>query len=180
MGRVYLCYKRGLNMGFKEINIDSLDTKVFSDIGKKWMLISAAKSDGSVNTMTASWGALGVLWNKNVFFCFVRPQRFTHEFTEESDRISISFFGEEYRDALRLCGTKSGRDCDKIALAGLTPVNNNGDVSFLEAERVIYGKKIYAGRLDPKAFLSDDIEKHYNNDYHTVYICEIEKIEEKE
>lgn len=167
-------------MAFREIKAEALNNCVFTDIGKKWMLISAQKNDGSINTMTASWGALGVLWNKNVFFCFVRPQRYTHEFTEESDKISISFFGEEYRDALTVCGRKSGRDCEKISLAGLTPFSQNGNVGFEEAERIIYGKKIYAGKLDPKAFISEDIEKHYNGDYHTVYICEIEKIEEKE
>ena len=61
-----------IRMSFKEVNPETLSTEVFSDIGKKWMLISAAKPDGSINTMTASWGALGVLWNKNVFICFVR------------------------------------------------------------------------------------------------------------
>lgn len=167
-------------MGFTEIKTEELNFNVFNDIGKKWMLISAAKEDGSINTMTASWGTMGVLWNKNVFICFVRPQRYTHEFTEASDKISISFFGEEYRDALKLCGRVSGRDCDKIALAGITPTENEYGIGFDEAERIIYGKKIYVGKLDPKCFLSEDIEKHYNNDYHTVYICEIEKIEEKE
>jgi hypothetical protein len=167
-------------MGFKEIKPSDINGSVFSDIGSKWMLISASKPDGSINTMTASWGTMGVLWNKNIFVCFVRPQRFTHEFTEASDKISISFFGEEYREALTICGRKSGRDCDKIKLANLTPFTNENGVGFNEAERIIYGKKIYAGKLDPKCFLSEDIEKHYNNDYHTVYICEIEKIEEKE
>ncbi|MBR6755283.1 MAG: flavin reductase, partial [Clostridia bacterium] len=113
-------------MSFKEIRPEELNSSVFHDIGTKWMLVSAKKPDGSVNTMTASWGALGVLWNKNVFICFVRPQRYTHEFTEASDSISIAFFGEEYRDALKLCGTKSGRDMDKIKEAGLS-VFLNGD-----------------------------------------------------
>ena len=167
-------------MGFKEVVTETLCTEVFNDINKKWMLVSAAKEDGSINTMTASWGALGILWNKNIFICFVRPQRYTHEFTEASDKISISFFGEEYRNALKICGSKSGRDCDKIALAGITPFNCGGNIGFEEAERIIYGKKIYAGKIDPKAFLSDDIENLYNNDYHTVYICEIEKILERE
>ena len=166
-------------MSFREIKPEEINSSVFSDIGKKWMLVSAEKPDGTVNTMTASWGMLGVLWNKNVFVCFVRPQRYTHEFTEASDKISIAFFGEEYRDALKLCGTKSGRDMDKIKEAGLSTFVCDGNVGFNEAERIIYGKKIYVGKLDPKCFLSDDIEKHYNNDYHTVYICEIEKIEEK-
>ncbi len=166
-------------MSFKEIRPEELNSSVFHDIGTKWMLVSAKKPDGSVNTMTASWGALGVLWNKNVFICFVRPQRYTHEFTEASDSISIAFFGEEYRDALKLCGTKSGRDMDKIKEAGLSVFLNGNNVGFNEAERIIYGKKLYAGKIDPKCFISEDIDKHYKDDYHTVYICEIEKIEEK-
>ncbi|MBR2901429.1 MAG: flavin reductase [Clostridia bacterium] len=166
-------------MSFKEIRPEELNSSVFHDIGTKWMLVSAKKPDGSVNTMTASWGALGVLWNKNVFICFVRPQRYTHEFTEASDSISIAFFGEEYRDALKLCGTKSGRDMDKIKEAGLSVFLNGDNVGFNEAERIVYGKKLYAGKIDPKCFISEDIEKHYKDDYHTVYICEIEKIEEK-
>lgn len=166
-------------MSFKEIRPEELNSSVFHDIGTKWMLVSAKKPDGSVNTMTASWGALGVLWNKNVFICFVRPQRYTHEFTEASDSISIAFFGEEYRDALKLCGTKSGRDMDKIKEAGLSVFLNGDNVGFNEAERIIYGKKLYAGKIDPKCFISEDIDKLYKDDYHTVYICEIEKIEEK-
>jgi flavin reductase (DIM6/NTAB) family NADH-FMN oxidoreductase RutF len=71
------------------------------------VLITARKPDGSFNTMTASWGGMGVLWNKNVFFCFVRPQRYTHEFTEAADEITLSFLGEEYRNALKFCGSKT-------------------------------------------------------------------------
>lgn len=166
-------------MSFREIKPEELNSSVFEDIGKKWMLVSAAKNDGTVNTMTASWGGMGVLWNKNVFFCFIRPQRYTHEFTEESNRISLSFFSEEYRNALTFCGRNSGRDCDKIKEAGLTVFNHDGNVGFEEAERIIFGKKLYCGKIDPKAFASDEISKHYNDDYHTVYICEIEKIKER-
>ena len=167
-------------MGFKEIAANQLNTNVFDDIGNKWMLLSAAKNDGTINTMTASWGAMGVLWNKNVFFCFVRPQRYTHEFTEESEYISLSFFGEEYRDMLKFCGSKSGRDYDKFKETGITPFNREGRVGFEEAQRIVYGKKLYCGKIDPQCFICPDIQKHYKDDYHTVYICEIEKIEEKE
>ncbi len=167
-------------MAFKEISTKELSTNVFADIGDKWMLLSAAKDDGTVNTMTASWGAMGVLWNKDVFFCFVRPQRHTHQFTEESQYISFAFFGEEYRDALKFCGSKSGRDVDKFAHTGLTVFNKEGRVGFEEAERIIYGKKLYAGKIDKNCFLLPELDKFYKDDYHTVYICEIEKIEEKE
>ena len=162
-------------------NIDpkQITKNPFAMIGDQWMLITAGDGE-NCNTMTASWGGLGVLWNKPVATAYIRPQRYTKEFLDREEYFTLTFFGEEYREALTVCGRKSGRDCDKIALAGITPFADRNGVGFEEAERVIYGKKIYAGRLDPKAFISEDIEKHYNGDYHTVYICEIEKIIEKE
>ena len=103
---------------------------VFRLVGKDWMLITAAgktaEGQETVNAMTASWGGMGVLWNKPVAFCFIRPQRYTFTLTEQSERFSLSFFTEAYRPALRLCGSKSGRDTDKLAEAGLTPAYENG------------------------------------------------------
>ncbi len=167
-------------MAFREIDINQLESNVFQDIGKKWALLSASKKDGSVNTMTVSWGGFGVLWNKNVFFCFVRPQRYTQEFIEESDNISLSFFGEEHRNALVFCGRNSGRDVDKIKETGLTVFDEEGKIGFEQAERIIFGKKLYKGEINPNGFISEEIHKHYeNHDYHITYICEIEKIIEK-
>ena len=92
---------------------------VFDRIGKQWMLISA--SDGEhTNTMTASWGCLGVLWNKPVAICFIRPQRYTYSITEKSEHLSLAFLPEEYRAALTYCGRNSGRNGDKFSAAGLT------------------------------------------------------------
>ena len=90
-------------------------------IGKQWMLVTAGTSE-KFNTMTASWGGLGWLWNKPVAFVFIRPERYTHGFIEASDCMTLSFYGEEYREALKICGTKSGRDTDKVAATGLTPI----------------------------------------------------------
>lgn len=165
---------------FKEISADTLKIPVFEEIGKRWMLVAAAKEDGTVNAMTASWGALGVLWGKNVFICYVRPQRYTHEFTESSDSITLAFFDEQYRNALKICGSKSGRDCSKLAESGLTYSVKDGKTLINEASRLIIGKKLYAGRIDPAFFCDKEVDKWYENDYHTVYVCEIEKILEKE
>ena len=162
-------------MAFKEIKAEELNNCVFTDVGKKWMLISAQKKDGSINTMTASWGAMGVLWNKNVFFCFVRPQRYTHEFTEESDKISISFFGEEYRDSLTFCGRNSGRDCDKAKETGLTPKAIDGSMGFEESRLTLVCEKIYYQDLDPKGFVDETLDsKNYaQKDYHRMYVGKI-------
>ena len=70
----------------KEIKHENFQENAFEMIGKDWLLITAEK-DGKVNTMTASWGGVGVLWNKKVAYIFIRPQRYTKEFVEEKMRI---------------------------------------------------------------------------------------------
>ena len=104
---------------FKEITPEEYKGNVFNDIGKKWMLITAAK-DGKVNTMTASWGNMGVMWGKDIVSVFIRQTRFTKEFVDNADCFSISFLDhEKYAKELSYLGTVSGRDEDKINKANL-------------------------------------------------------------
>ena len=105
---------------FHSCSPETLNENPFHLIGKEWMLITAGTEE-KYNTMTASWGGLGVLWSKNVCFCFVRPQRYTLPFLMEQDRFTLSFFTEDYRDALTYCGRHSGRDVDKAKEIGLRP-----------------------------------------------------------
>ena len=148
-------------------------------IGKDWMLITAAK-EGKVNTMTASWGNMGVLWNKNVCIAYIRPQRYTYEFVENSDKLTLSFFDEKYREALKYCGTKSGRDCDKMADMELTTAMVDGAPIICEASLVIVCRKLYADDIRKENFTEDSPLVNYkNNDFHRFYICEIEKVLKK-
>lgn len=158
-------------------------SNVFDLIGERWMLITA-EHGGRVNTMTASWGSFGVLWNRPVCTCFIRPGRFTHELIEKADSLSLSFLPEGYRNSLRICGTVSGRDTDKFALSRLSAdfyVNNDskrGEKLYVpyisEAETVVICRKIYADVLRPDSFLCLDIHPNYPNlDYHSVFISEI-------
>lgn len=162
----------------REITPKEINGNIFSLIGDDWMLITAEKNDGSVNTMTASWGGAGVLWNKNVCFVFIRPQRYTYEFTEESDSFTLSFYPEEMRPALTLCGRKSGRDCDKISEAGLVPVKLDDTTYFEGAKLVLKVKKLYKTQLKADEFIEKAlIDKVYpTSDFHYVYVCEIEKV----
>ena len=105
-------------MDFKEISVSELNKNAFKLIGKDWMLITSGTEE-KLNTMTASWGGLGVIWNTNVSFIFVRPQRYTFEFLEENDYYTLSFFGDEYKKVLSYCGKNSGRNVDKISATGL-------------------------------------------------------------
>lgn len=171
----------------KKISPYELAENPFKLIGKDWMLVTSA-NDGEgliggkdYNTMTASWGGVGILWNKPVAFVFIRPQRHTYGFSEENERMTLSFFGEEYRDALTFCGRESGRAYDKAKECGLTPVSdadkNGRAVWFDEARVVLKVRKLYAERLAQEAFCGEAELSHYKaGDYHKMYICEIEEV----
>lgn len=161
-----------------QIPISELDG-VFRLIGKDWMLLTAEGRDpaGSraANPMTASWGGMGVLWNKPVVFLFIRPQRYTYQLIEASTRLSVSFFTEEYREALRICGKLSGRDTDKFAAAGLSLTYTGGVPHPAEARLVLLCRKLYADDLSAAAFLDPALLSNYKgNDFHRMYVCEIE------
>ena len=142
---------------YQKIRPEDLHDNPFSLIGKDWMLITAGTKD-SWNTMTASWGGLGVLWNRNVCFCFVRYTRHTWSFMEKSHRFTLSFFEEKYRPALNFCGSHSGRDCDKAKETGLHPVaTETGNIYFSEARLVLECEKIYFSDILPANFLDGDI-----------------------
>ena len=133
-------------MDFKKTDISSLKFNPFDSIGKKWMLVTSGAKD-NFNTMTASWGQMGVIWNKNVVTCYIRPNRFTYEFIEKNDYFTLSFLGEQHRNALRICGSKSGRDCNKVQEAGITPVEIDNCIAFQEADTVIVCRKLYRQEL---------------------------------
>jgi flavin reductase (DIM6/NTAB) family NADH-FMN oxidoreductase RutF len=150
----------------------------FAMIGKDWMLVGAGTPD-DWNAMTASWGGVGVLWGKNVAFCFVRPSRHTHGYAERSDRLVLSFFDGSRRAALNYFGAVSGRDADKAAGGGLTPIAfEDGTVSFAEARLVLSCRKLYAQNLAPDSFLDPSIiaGNYPKGDFHTMYVAEIETV----
>lgn len=164
-------------MGFKEINAEELQFNPFTKIGKEWMLVTAGDEEKH-NTMTASWGALGIMWGKNVATVYLRPQRYTKEFVDNGEKFTISFYSEEYRKALNICGSKSGRDCDKENEAGLTPYYTDGTTAFEEAEMIFVCRKLYSQPMGPEYFTEDWIDgKWYpQKDYHVMYMAEIEKV----
>ena len=163
-------------MSFREVKPEELSFNPFTRIGSDWMLITAG-TEKAFNTMTASWGGAGVFWGKNTVTCYIRPQRYTKEFVDAGERFSLSFFGPGYREALNLCGSVSGRDCDKISRSGLTPFFTDGVPAFEEADLVLICKKLYRAPLKPEQFFSKEgVETFYpKKDFHDLYIAEIEK-----
>ncbi|MHB9038049.1 MAG: flavin reductase family protein [Armatimonadota bacterium] len=147
----------------------------FQVVGGDWMLITAGAPD-AYNTMTASWGGFGVIWQKNIAWCVIRPSRYTYEFIEKAENFTLSFFDEDFRPALEICGTKSGRDIDKAAATGLTPIAGKmpGTTTFAQARMVVECRKLYFQDLQPAHFLDPAIENNYSGtDYHRMYIGEI-------
>ena len=157
-----------------KINIKDLQENAVSMFDDKWCLITAGTKE-SYNTMTASWGAMGELWNKDVCFIFIRPQRYTLELTEREEYFTLSFFSEDYKKALAFCGRNSGRDCDKAKETGLTPMEIDGSMSFEESETVIVCKKLFYQDIDPDGFVDKTIDGvcYPEKDYHRMYVGEV-------
>ena len=174
-------------MSYKTVNPQELRGNVFEWIDNRWFLVTAKKykSDNKINTMTASWGFMGIMWGKPVMNCVIRPVRYTYEFMEEADYYTFSFFPEEYRKALNLLGTKSGRSMDKITESGLNLIDvgeiyDAGEiagkaVSFKEADIIMTCKKLYYQDINPENFIDVSIDKtnYPKKDYHRVYWGEI-------
>ena len=178
-------------MNFRQIKPEQITDNAFRLIGTDWMLVTSADNEGSLvcgedyNTMTASWGGVGILWSKPVAFVFIRPQRHTFSFTERNGMMTLSFFGEEYRKALSFCGSKSGRDMDKVKECGLTPAADQTEwgrtVHFEEARLVMKVRPLYKEYLKEGAFLSEEPLKNYAaGDFHMMYVCEITEVLVKE
>ncbi|RPI34528.1 MAG: flavin reductase family protein [Chloroflexota bacterium] len=144
---------------------------------KGWLLLACGDfSARDYNCMTISWGSLGFVWGRPFAQVFVRPQRYTYQFMEKYPTFTLSAFTNEYRQALDLLGGKSGRDSDKLAEAGLTPVAASSVAApcFVEAELVIECRKIYWSDFDPTHFIDQKIDRNYpTQDYHRNYFGEI-------
>ena len=158
----------------KPIDPKKLTQNVFSLIGDDWMLITAGDTK-QCNTMTASWGGLGVIWGVPSATCYIRPQRYTKEFLDREEYFTLSFFGGEYREQLALCGSKSGRDTDKIKNCGFTVQSAScGGPFFEEAKLVLVCRKQFVQPLDPERMPDGIKERWYpQKDYHILYIGEI-------
>lgn len=159
---------------FQPYPIELLEMNPFTKIGKEWALVTAG-SKAKCNTMTVSWGGVGVIWNKNVVYIFVRDSRYTKEFLDKGDFFSLSFFDETYHPALGYCGAHSGRDENKFEKAGLTPAFRHSIPYPDEANLVLLCRKMAAVPMGEETFIDKSIMKDFykDNDMHTMYVGEI-------
>ena len=138
----------------KEIKVNELTDNLFEAISKEWMLVT---------------------------FIFIRPERYTFEFIEQNDYLTLSFLGEAHKDVHKVCGSKSGRDIDKVKETGLLPLfTENGGITFEQSRLTFECKKLYADMIDPENFIDKNtIDKWYggaHGGFHKMYVVEIVKV----
>ncbi len=162
---------------FHSVEPKKFEVSPFKLIGSDWLLITARKGD-KVNTMTASWGGLGVMWGKNVAYAVIRPQRYTKEFVDEADTFSLTFFDASFKKTLGYLGTVSGRYEDKIANSGLTLTDCEGTPFFEEAHTALICRKLFTQQYGEQNFLDTSITGRWypEKDFHFLFIAEIEHI----
>lgn len=161
-------------MSLKPIDLNSISCNPMELIAKEWMLITAGNRD-SYNTMTASWGHLGSLWGRYTSLIYVRPQRYTKQFVDREEYYTLTFFPAEYKKALAYLGSHSGRDEDKAAKVGLTPVFGEKSVWFEEASLVLVCRKLYRAPILEEGFTDKSLvdEEYPKSDFHDLYVGEI-------
>lgn len=159
---------------FKEISPKEIPDNLIKAISDEWMLITAGDREG-YNMMTASWGFAGEMWGSDSVIAMIRPQRYTMKFVEESDYFTLSFYGDK-REIHKVCGSKSGRDVDKTAETGLTPIFSDNTVYFEEARLVLICKKQYLDTLREECFIDKEPLRWYDGDFHNMIIGKIEKV----
>ena len=163
---------------FKEINAKDIKDNFIKTIADEWALISVGTKD-KYNMMTASWGFMGEMWGYDCVSAVIRPQRYTMELVDKNDYFTLSFYGDN-KAIHKVCGSKSGRDTDKAAETGLTPVFDGGAVYFNEARLVIICKKLYVQQMKEECFTDKEPLRWYDNDLHNIVIGKIEKVLVKE
>ena len=162
-------------MLFHEIDPKNIKDNPIKMIADEWMLVSVG-NEAHHNMMTASWGFVGEMWGKDCAITAVRPTRYTYEFMKECDTFALCFMGDN-SDVHKICGSKSGRDIDKVSATGLTPVYDCGTMYFEEARLVLICKKMYADDLRESGFCDKEaLNKWYHNDLHTMFYGEIIKV----
>lgn len=159
--------------GYRRVDADKIPGNIIKLLGE-WTLITSGTAD-KVNTMTASWGGLGTLWEQPVAFSFINPTRYSISTMDAGETYTISFYTEAYKDALKYCGSNSGRNTDKIKGSGLNPIKTpSGATAFSEAWMIIECKKILAQPISAESVIDKEIGKEWSqNGYHKIYVGQI-------
>ena len=164
-------------MGYHEIAPQKAREELFTLFDRDWAILSAG-TKASFNSMTVSWGGAGTLWGKPAVTVYVRPQRYTLEFLRREPFFTLGFFTPQQHGLLAPFGAKSGRDCDKYALAGLKPVFLDQAVFPEGARLVLLCRKLCEQPMDPGGFCDPSIDRTFYaaKDYHHLFVGEVQQV----
>lgn len=172
-----------MNEAYRELDPKLWQDQIFSLLGEEWALVTAGNEE-KCNTMTVSWGGIGVLWGKPMATLYIRPQRYTREFMEQEDFVSLSFLEEGHKKELAFCGKESGRTVDKFKECNFQPVFQavaDGVVPFVDKAKLVFLCRKQAVMPMVAEALPEDVKERWypKADYHLMYFCEIVGILEK-
>ena len=151
---------------------------VFEELKTKTPIVTAGDKRHGFNSLTVSWGGFGELWGKDVAYLFVRKSRYTHQFLEQSDSVTLSFLDETYRESIEFIGTHSGKNLNKVEACGLAyTYDPDYDGAYIrQASYCFKMKKLYQMELAVETMPKEIKEQFYmNQDLHTMFICEIKQ-----
>lgn len=162
----------------KKINLEDLTQKIDPIVGARnnCFLVTAGMKE-NVNCLTAGWFGLGNVWEKKVATIYIRPQRHTKKFIDETGKFTLSFF-ENHKEALMYLGTHSGADVpDKIEKSGLHLTEINGEPTYEEAKYTIICKVLYKQQVEHDNFIDSNFadNTYPEKDYSYIYVGEIEE-----
>lgn len=163
--------------GYSRIDPEKIPGNIIKLLADDWMLVTAG-DENDFNMMTASWGGLGHLYGKPVAFCFIYPSRYTYQLMEKGDTYTLSFYTETHRDALKYCGSHSGKNEDKVKGSKLTPITTpTGNRTFKEAWMIIECKKMVSQPFTPEALQDEKLKEEWKGKpLHKMYIGEITNV----
>lgn len=160
----------------EQIPIEQLDLKPFTAFAPEGLLLVSGSGVDNANVMTIGWGMFGVIWGKPMAMVMVRPTRHTWQFIDKAPDFTINWLTDEWKEALQLCGNKSGRDLDKFAATGLRAAQGAvvGSPVLAESVLALECRTLYKDTLHPELFLAPSLERHYaQRDYHGLFFGEV-------
>lgn len=158
---------------FNKVEFKDVQNYIYEKLSTSGALLVAGSLEKH-NNMTIGWQTNGILWSKPVLISYVKPTRYTYQFTNDSDYFTVCYFDNQ-RDILKECGTKSGCDYDKDQLCNLHPLLFDGGIGYQEASLIVVCKKIYQDDFKEQLFLDPTIAQKRYQDHllHRFYIGEV-------
>ncbi len=140
-----------------------------ANVGKELGIFTAGTS-AHYNGCTVMYGADGMIWGKDVYFAFIKPERYTWQFVKENGYFTVSYFPKERNDIHKIYGFKSGRDMNKEKAAGITAevLTDYDAITYWEANDIYVCKIIYVDQMKRDKEPADVVAQ-YNDPTNIIY-----------